>query len=198
MSREWTKTNNLKIYKSDQTKEMHKYRILFQSLHLHVSVYMTILRVLIEYISVVMCKVQYIYTYLQYDVKTEHRVVAKKLKSVKILMCRVCWCVHCVVIRWRHTGHINILTNFNFLAITRFLFLHHIIVSIGLCTWQHWCTLWALWGWSCRPKHVGAVIEIIGYTIFVHFVGFIWVVYENARCGTYKTYLKIYYALEVK
>jgi hypothetical protein len=28
---------------------MHKYRALFQLLHLHVSVYMTILRVLIEY-----------------------------------------------------------------------------------------------------------------------------------------------------
>jgi hypothetical protein len=31
----------------------------------------------------------------------------------------------------------------------------------GLCTWQHWCTLWAPWGWSYRPKHVGAIIEII-------------------------------------
>jgi hypothetical protein len=34
---------------------MHNYRI-FQLLHLHVLVYMTILRVFIEYISVVMCK----------------------------------------------------------------------------------------------------------------------------------------------
>ena len=42
---------------------MHKYRILFQLLHLRVSVYMTILRVLIKYINVVMCKVQYIHIY---------------------------------------------------------------------------------------------------------------------------------------
>jgi hypothetical protein len=42
---------------------MHKYRILFQLLFLHVSVFMTILRVLTEYIGVVMCKVQYIYIY---------------------------------------------------------------------------------------------------------------------------------------
>jgi hypothetical protein len=40
---------------------MHKNRILFQLLHLHVTVYMIILRVLTEYISVVMCKVQYIH-----------------------------------------------------------------------------------------------------------------------------------------
>jgi hypothetical protein len=38
---------------------MHKYRILFQLLHLHVSVHMIIFRVLIEYISVVMCNVQH-------------------------------------------------------------------------------------------------------------------------------------------
>jgi hypothetical protein len=37
---------------------MHKYRVLFQLLHLHISVYMTILSVLIEYISVVLCNVQ--------------------------------------------------------------------------------------------------------------------------------------------
>ena len=42
---------------------MYKYRILSQLLHLHVSVYMTILRVLTEYISVVMSKVQYICIY---------------------------------------------------------------------------------------------------------------------------------------
>ena len=42
---------------------MHKYRILSQLLHLHVSVYMTILSVLIEYISVVMCRVHYISIY---------------------------------------------------------------------------------------------------------------------------------------
>jgi hypothetical protein len=42
---------------------MHKYRILSQLLHLHVSVYMNIVRVLTDYISVVMCKVQYIYIY---------------------------------------------------------------------------------------------------------------------------------------
>jgi hypothetical protein len=42
---------------------MHKYRILFQLLHLHVSVCMTIFRVLIEYISVVMWKVKYICIY---------------------------------------------------------------------------------------------------------------------------------------
>ena len=63
--------------------------------------------------------------------------MAKKLKSVKILMCRVCWCVHCVVIRLRHTGHVNILTNFNFLAITRILFLHHIIVNIYVLDFAH-------------------------------------------------------------
>jgi hypothetical protein len=34
---------------------------------------------------------------LQYDVKTEHHVMAKKLKFVKILMCPVCWCVNYVV-----------------------------------------------------------------------------------------------------
>ena len=42
---------------------MHKYRILFQLLHLHVSVYMTILRVITEYISVVMYIVQCVYIY---------------------------------------------------------------------------------------------------------------------------------------
>ena len=48
---------------------------------------MTILSVLIECISVVMCKVKkYI---LIYDVKTEHPVMAKKLKFVKIFMCTV-------------------------------------------------------------------------------------------------------------
>jgi hypothetical protein len=69
---------------------MHKYRILFQLLHLHVSIYMTLLRVLIGYISNSMCKVIYIYihTHTQYDVKTEHPVMAKKLKFVKI--CLVC------------------------------------------------------------------------------------------------------------
>ena len=47
----------------NKTNETHKYRILSKLLHLHVSVYMTILRVLTEYISVVMWKVQYIYIY---------------------------------------------------------------------------------------------------------------------------------------
>jgi hypothetical protein len=85
---------------------MHKYHILFQLLHLNVSVYMTILRVLVEYISVVMCKVQYICIYKGMT-KTEHRVVVKKkLKFVKILMCAVC-CVHTATHR----------ANFNFLAI---------------------------------------------------------------------------------
>jgi hypothetical protein len=46
-----------------KTNKMHKYRILSQLLHLHVSVYMTILSVLIEYISVVMCRVHYISIY---------------------------------------------------------------------------------------------------------------------------------------
>jgi hypothetical protein len=39
---------------------MHNYHILFQSLHLHVSVCMTIFTVLIEYITVVLYKVQYV------------------------------------------------------------------------------------------------------------------------------------------
>ena len=42
---------------------MHKYRIVSQLSHLHISVYMTIFRVLTEYIRVVMCKVQYICIY---------------------------------------------------------------------------------------------------------------------------------------
>jgi hypothetical protein len=48
---------------SNKTNETHRYGILIQLLHLHVSVYMTILRVLTEYISVVMWKVQYICIY---------------------------------------------------------------------------------------------------------------------------------------
>jgi hypothetical protein len=42
---------------------MHKYCILPELLQLHVSVYMTILTVFTMYISVVMCKVKYIYIY---------------------------------------------------------------------------------------------------------------------------------------
>ena len=38
---------------------MYNHRILFQLLHLHVSIYMTIFRVLTGYISVVLCEVQY-------------------------------------------------------------------------------------------------------------------------------------------
>jgi hypothetical protein len=61
----------------------------------------------------------------------------------------------------QHTGHIS--TNFNFLAITRCsVFTSYCkYICIGLRTWQHWCTLWAPWGWSCRPKHVGTITEII-------------------------------------
>ena len=44
----------------NKTHEMQNYCVLFQLLHPHVSVYTTILSVLIEYNSVVMCKVQYI------------------------------------------------------------------------------------------------------------------------------------------
>jgi hypothetical protein len=51
------------FFLANKTKEMHKYRILFQLLHLHVSVYMTIFRVLTEYISAVKCKRQYICIY---------------------------------------------------------------------------------------------------------------------------------------
>ena len=88
---------------------MHRYHILSQLLHLHISVYVTILRVHTEYISVVIYKVQYIYIYiyLQYDVKTEHRVMDKKLKFVKMLLCPVCCCVHCVEIRCRLETHIG-------------------------------------------------------------------------------------------
>jgi hypothetical protein len=42
---------------------MHKYHTLFLLLHLRVLVYPTIVRALIEYISVVMCEVQYKYIY---------------------------------------------------------------------------------------------------------------------------------------
>jgi hypothetical protein len=47
-----------------KAKEMHNYRTLFKLLHLHVSVYMTILRALKEYVSVVKCEVQYICIYI--------------------------------------------------------------------------------------------------------------------------------------
>lgn len=49
------------IYSPNETNEMHKHCILFQVLLLHISVYTTILRVitLTDYISVAMCKVQY-------------------------------------------------------------------------------------------------------------------------------------------
>ena len=50
----------------------------------------------------------------------------------------------------QHTGHINILTNFNFLTITWCsVFTSYCkYICIALCTWQHRCTLWAPWGWS--------------------------------------------------
>ena len=55
-------------YLPNKTNKMHNCRILFQSLHLRVSVYMTNLRVLTEYIGVVMYKVQYICTrWFKYD-----------------------------------------------------------------------------------------------------------------------------------
>ena len=89
------------IYLPNKTNEMHKYRILFQLLHLRVSVYMTILRVLI--IVHQCCHVRRpMHVYLQqYHVKTEYVVMAKKLKFVKMFTCSACWCVHWVVIRWR-------------------------------------------------------------------------------------------------
>ena len=87
------------------------------------SVYMTILRVLIECISVVMCKVKkYI---LKYDVKTEHRVMAKKLKFVKIFMCPVWCCVHCVVVcaLCGHQVNYHIYIYINIYKLISFLFL---------------------------------------------------------------------------
>jgi hypothetical protein len=58
---------------------------------------------------------------------------------------------------------------------------HCTYICIGLCTWQHWCTLWVPSGWSFRMKHVDTIIEIIYGNC-----AFIWLVYENARWGTYK------------
>ena len=51
------------IYLLNKTNKMHIYCIFFPFMHLNVSVYMTILRVLVEYISAVMCEVQYIYIF---------------------------------------------------------------------------------------------------------------------------------------
>ena len=64
----WVTTSNNKphhFHLLNETNKMHIYCIFFRFMHLHVSVLVTVLRVLTvtEYINVIMCRVQYVSIY---------------------------------------------------------------------------------------------------------------------------------------